>query len=430
MNKKVKHFFSVVTITLAVIGWGLNQADHHLYGQFIHSDAEGYYLYLPAVMVYSGFENLPVLTKNHFLPYKDTQKIFTKYTYGVAVLQLPFYLGAHFANRLQGINPSQYYTVANSVAVLVAGCFYGVLGLFFLFKTLVREVGGQVAPLLACTVLLLGTNLLFYMAREPGMSHVYSFFLVSLLLYLTPGLYAKADWRRFTELGLLAGFIILIRPTDGLVLLYPLLYGIRTQGGLVERLAFFSKHLPRLAVALLLLCLVWLPQLYYWHYLTGDWFYYSYTHEGFHRWKKPQIFYVLAGPLNGWLTFNPAMLFALTGMPFLVKGNRHNGAAILAVFLVSLYLFASWWMWWFGGAYGYRPFVDLLPLLAVPLCFVLQKIWELKAWPKLALLALLAFCCYFNLKLLMNFSWDWSSEFFDWKDYLGAIRSVFPFLGL
>ena len=40
------------------------------FGGIIWSDAEGYYLYLPATFIYNGFEDIPVKTKSELKPYE------------------------------------------------------------------------------------------------------------------------------------------------------------------------------------------------------------------------------------------------------------------------------------------------------------------------------------------------------------------------
>ena len=56
----------------------------------IWSDAEGYYLYLPAVFIYGGFEGIPYRTTVQFSNYPGTEKVFTKYTCGVAMLEMVY----------------------------------------------------------------------------------------------------------------------------------------------------------------------------------------------------------------------------------------------------------------------------------------------------------------------------------------------------
>ncbi len=57
----------------------------------IFSDQEGYYMYLPALFIYGGFDQYPIRTKEQFGYYQNTKKVFTKYTCGVALMEMPFF---------------------------------------------------------------------------------------------------------------------------------------------------------------------------------------------------------------------------------------------------------------------------------------------------------------------------------------------------
>ncbi|MEK7253980.1 MAG: hypothetical protein AAB316_04495, partial [Bacteroidota bacterium] len=334
----MKSFLAWLLILAATYSFGSYLVQNQPPNRYVWSDAEGYFLYLPSVFVHGNFKDYRVRTKNQFKRFPGTDKIFTKYTCGVAMLEAPFFLAAYVSRWVQGFeDPGFYETEDYGVAMLMGACFYGVLGLFFVHKTLRRHFENPWAARLTIALLLLGTNLLHYMVRAPGMPHVYSFFLASLLIYLTPGIFEKPTWWRFFAAGGLLGWLVLIRPTNAVLAIFPLLYGFTSGKAVAERLLFFKKHLPKILLAALPAFLIWLPQLMYWHYVTGDWIYYSYRKEGFNNWANPPIHKVFFSPLNGWLLYNPAMLFALAGMPFLLKNNRHNGWAVLLIFAFSTY---------------------------------------------------------------------------------------------
>lgn len=119
------------------------------------------------------------------------------------------------------------------------------------------------------------------------------------------------------------------------------------------------------------------------------------------------------------------MLFALAGMPFLLKNNRHNGWAALLIFCLSTYFFASWWCWWFGGALGLRSYVDLLPVMAFPACFVFQKMLAARLWLRVVGLALAALFCFYNLRLTLIYDGSWSEPDMNWERYRGILERVF-----
>ena len=52
---------------------------------------------------------------------------------------------------------------------------------------------------------------------------------------------------------------------------------------------------------------------------------------------------------------NPWFLSALIMLPFII------------------YLFSSWWCWWFGGGFGMRPMIDYYPLFIIPIGEILSN---------------------------------------------------------
>jgi len=76
---------------------------------------------------------------------------------------------------------------------------------------------------------------------------------------------------------------------------------------------------------------------------------------------------------------------------FFVVRKRHAGLflSLLVVSAVYIFIIASWWCWWYVG-FGNRAFINLYPVLSIPLAafiaFVLTKKW----WWKLTLICVLA----------------------------------------
>jgi len=150
------------------------------YHSEIWADKAGYYSYLPAALRFKfNPDNFPDSidhkTGNGFnLDYKN-KKVRTKYTYGVALLQLPFFCIADvLSNPLNfesnGFSPIYHWCIN------VASIFYLMLGLIFLFLFLKTSFGTQTSFLVTISIFL-GTNLFYYSIDETGMSHIYSFFL-------------------------------------------------------------------------------------------------------------------------------------------------------------------------------------------------------------------------------------------------------------
>lgn len=47
------------------------------------------------------------------------------------------------------------------------------------------------------------------------------------------------------------------------------------------------------------------------------------------------------------------------------------------IWLLTLYITASWWCWWFGGAFGHRNFVEYYNMiLAIPFAWLFQQVFD------------------------------------------------------
>lgn len=379
----------------------------------IWSDAEGYYLYLPAVLINGGFEDYEVRTEAQFPNYGDTNKRFTKYTYGVALMELPFFLAGHLWALLAGL-PADGYSYPYIAALQLAGLFYGFLGLLLLKKILARHFS-PVVVMMTVLGFFLGTNLYHYILQEPGMSHVYSFFLFGLFVWFTPRFYRRPGWRMFTGMGLLAGLIVLIRPTNILILLYLLLYQVRSWEDARNRLLFFRQHIGPLLLAPVTSFLAFVPQFLYWKHISGDWLIYSYGEEGF-NWLEPRIDMVLFHIKNGWLLFSPMAGLAIIGCLAGMWKNRYNIAPIFLIWLLLLYITSCWWCWWFGGAFGHRQFVEFYVLLAIPYAWLLTQAFQSRwLWLKVAIVLLWLVLGYYGYMLAVHFRGP-HYEWWSWKE--------------
>lgn len=387
----------------------------------IWSDAEGYYLYLPAVFINGGFEDLPVRTEVQFPILEGTNKRFTKYTCGVAIMQAPFFLGAHLIAISTKDIPADGIAPVYVKGIQLAALLYGFLGLLFLRRILLRHFTPWVV-LLTIVGFFFGTNLFHYMVQEPGMSHIYTFFLFSLFIYLTPQFYKRPGLPIFALMGLLLGWITLIRPTNLVLVLYLLLYNINSWNALSNRLDFIKTHFFKLLIAPIASFLIFLPQFMYWHYMSGQWIMYSYGNEGFTNWRQPRIDMVLFHIKNGWLLFSPMAGLSVLGMLIGSWKNKFNMGTIFLIFLISLYAFSSWWCWWFGGAFGQRSFVEFYALLAIPYAYLVSLVFSQKYWlVKILFLFIWVVLLYYGYMLMVHFTGP-HYEWWEWRQVVGWMQ--------
>ena len=133
------------------------------------SDSLGYYQWLPALLIEGRLDAMPwtyVLENGQGL---------SLFNMGVALLQLPFFLIGHAWALVSGAEANGW-SAPYAVAQFAAAAFYLALGCLFVFRAL-RRYHDERTALWTTTMLYLGTNLFYYASFEPGMSHVYAFFL-------------------------------------------------------------------------------------------------------------------------------------------------------------------------------------------------------------------------------------------------------------
>ena len=139
---------------------------------------------------------------------------------------------------------------------------------------------------------------------------------------------------------------------------------------------------------LLMFILVWSPQLIYWKYISGSFFYYSYPDEQGFFFLNPQLFDTLFSWRKGFFIYTPVMMFAFVGIGLLYKKQKGFFWPILIYFLVTWYIISSWWSWWYGGSFGLRPFIDSYAVFSIGLATFITWLFKTKWIPK-ALLGLL-----------------------------------------
>lgn len=367
----------------------------------IVSDALDYYAYLPAAVIYHDLnfefekEFPPEIAKKKLLKFKSgIGKPVIKMSMGVAFCNLPFFILGHAYASISDDLENNGYSAPYYFMVFVAAMFYLWLGLFYLRKLLLSFFDDATVALVILLIAL-ATNLLFYVTLEPGMSHVYSFALITMFVYFSFQWLIEPNWKRSVILGFLLGMVTLIRPSNSLIALFPILVFFFSQDSLQDKLLFIKINILKLLLALVFMMLVILPQLIYWKTFTGQWVYYTYIGEKFY-FNNPHIFEGLFSYRKGWLVYTPIMFFSIFGLFFLIKKNGRLVIPIVVFSLLNFYVIYSWWCWWYGGSYGSRPMIDTYVIYAIPLAAFVQYFINKKVWKRLLIGSVFVFFIYFN----------------------------------
>ena len=381
--RKLENLLLPATLVLIILLHGVSLCAGASQGKSIRSDGHGYYAWLPALLL-DGDPSFQTLVEKHYSQnpnvagltlVKATERYASKYSIGVAVMQLPGFALAHLTTHLMhnpqraGWEPYHFpadgYSLFYQLAVAGSGMMYAMLGLLLLRRMLKKRFPEGVVSLTLIAVIF-GTSWLHYASIEASMSHGYSFFLFAAFLSVLLRWRESSRASDFLLLGLISGMIALVRLPNLLVwVAVPFLL----PGTLQEKLKNYWK--PAFIV-LGVTTLMFFPQMLLWRYATGEWAASGYAahDEGFF-WLKPQIAQVLVGIKKGLFFYAPVLLFAVAGW---CMRSTFRWAS-LAVFVPATYLISSWHMWWFGGSFGHRAFIEFYVFLAFPMAVALQKLW-------------------------------------------------------
>lgn len=345
-------------------------------------DNLGYYMYLPGIFIYHDIDKLKwmhAIDANYGMTggsFYQAEKLedgnyVDKYLGGVAIMQLPFFAGAHFVAQQYGY-PTDGFSPPYQYAVAFAAIFYALLGLFLLRRFLLKYFDDK-SVAISIILLCLASNFLQYVAIDGGMSHAYIFLLYVLVLYIVKRWHEKPSALFAALTGYIIGFATICRPTEAVMLFIPLMWNTHTKEAAKAKWAKVKQHRLHIFIAAVFGLIGILPQLAYWKYVSGHWVYDVGSAWDF---LTPHL-RVLVGWEKGWFIYTPVTLFFIVGM-FFIKGYEWR-KSVLWFCLLNIYIIISWRDWQYGGSYSTRALMQSYPLFALPFTALVQHI-NTKKW--------------------------------------------------
>ena len=373
---KSPSFYSILFIATVLIWINFNIRKWKE-NDVIKSDVVSYYAYLPAFVI----ENSPDLSftdgkeefytnHNRYWPQiAPNGKKVIKTTMGMAFLYSPFFLIAHTEAKMKGL-PQDGFSQPYHKWIHLSGVFYCLIGLIFLRKILLKFYN-EIITTIVLLLLVFGTNLFHYTTAEAALSHAPDFALIAIFIYTSMNWLEDKQLSTSVFLGLIFGLIILIRPVNILIAIFPLLYNVTSFSSFRLRIkSLFLEWKPLLIITVFSFA-VFFPQMIYWKYITGSWLFNSYVGEQFY-FLNPHILEGFFSYRKGWLLYTPLMIFSITGFYFLYKNQRNFFLPVIVFFVINCYVVFSWWCWWYGGSMGMRPMIDSYALMAIPLAALIR----------------------------------------------------------
>lgn len=402
--KKTNYLLAI----LSVVTWLYFFSNYGYRNEIFSGDSLGYYSYLPAAFIYNNLTQMETSGNDKILPEKikhyvthgpydnpktPLNKYLVQYTIGVAVMEMPFFLIAHFYSKWMGY-PADGLAPLYQLWIKISNILYLLLGLVLIYHSLKKFYHTEIA-LCISLLLLIGSNLLFFTSFHFGMSHIPLFFLYALVIYLTIRFHEVPRYSKAFLLGIAIGFVVLIRATDILIVLIPVLYKVYDIDSLKEKIKFIKSQYQKLILGIVISVVPVIPQLIYWKIMSGSFFYYSYGNQKLDL-SNPHIIDGWFGSDNGWLHYSPIMILSLFGL-FLFKKDKYFGILSLLYFFLYSYFIYSWFCYQYVNGFGSRPMINIYPLLAFPFAAFIYWI-QSKRWIfKFLIAGFIGFTTYVNL---------------------------------
>jgi hypothetical protein len=232
-------------------------------------------------------------------------------------------------------------------AVALAGLAYGLLGLWCSYRLARFWCPAPVATI-ATVAVGAGTFLLWYLVREPTMSHTVSMASVAAFTWAWMRQRESRSPRTWFLLGLLGGVMVIMRWQNALVLLVPVVMVLRQ---------------PRLALAMVAgLFIGGLPQMWTWHALYGEWITQPPVSPRL-LWWQSQWIDVLWSSRSGLFAMSPLAYLGAMGLLPLWRRHRLLAAMGLLTFITITWTNGAVEDWWAGASFGGRRFDSTIPFL-------------------------------------------------------------------
>lgn len=295
-----------------------------------------------------------------------------KYSIGQSLQYLPLFMAAHLLAEPLGFD-ADGFSRPYQLAIQLGSLLMALVGLWMLRKILLKFFTDKTVSIVLLLVAI-GTNYLNYAAIDGAMTHNWLFSWYTILIYFTIQFHEKQTIKNAAMIGISVGIMCLTRPTEIISVIIPILWDVKMLSiqAVKEKIKFIFVKIKYYVIAGILVALIGSIQLFYWKYVGGEWFIYSYENQGF-TWLHPHFADYALSYRSGWLVYTPMMIFGFIGFYFLIRRNIH-AVAIISFLLENFYIVSAWDIWWYGG----RAMVQSYALFAFPIAAFVEYVQQQK----------------------------------------------------
>lgn len=338
-------------------------------------DGYGYYAYLPRIyetgnlkfnrewmqrrqdQYCNGANAYQLEKRNH----KNELNI---YHMGLSFVMLPSYAISDVAARIGGY-PLDGFSKPYHIGFRLNALLFIFLGLLYLRK-LLRLFANEKITVIALIFVALGTNAYFNFNYQYDLPHLYLFTINAAALYHFIRYTKEQQMRSFWFGAFLFGLAVCIRPTQLIFGIIPFILLLQEFGKTKK----FVRHMLILGGAVIF-CNI--PQLLYWKIMGGDWVILNLHTEDIVL-SDPNLYDFLFSYRKGWLLYTPLFLLLPFGFWHMHQKNRILFWATASFSILYIYVMSSWECWWYAHSFGQRVMVDIYPILAIPLLFLIDAL--------------------------------------------------------
>jgi hypothetical protein len=380
-------------------------------GARLQSDGFYYYAYLRSmafdrdVNFMNDYRLLGLGDKTYLFQPTRTGHAESAWTIGPAIVWSPFFAAGHLvAARLQATGAA-VSTDGTSFpyrqAVCIGSLFYGLLGCWFAYR-LTRLFFP--APLAAAAVALTmsGSFMTWYLLKEPSMTHAASMACVAGFTWMWAATRGRRQVTAWALLGLLAGFMALIRWQNALFALLPAIDAMQllVRGGRARDRRAVRETAIASAAFLICAVIAFLPQMFAWQAIYGSPIARSPVGPQI-RWTDPHLVDILWSARNGLFSTTPMLYLAAIGLAGFAIARPAIGLPAIAVTAVMIYFNACIQDWWGSAGFGGRRFDGVIPIFCLGLAaFVDYAATVIRRHATAAITAFLVLIAVWNLALM------------------------------
>jgi len=371
-------------------------------------DVLGYYIHLPALFIYKdhGLSDLGWIhqlmelypltgTLYQIGTGPDGNPIFF-FLMGMSFFYLPWFLIGHLLASFSGY-PADGFSLPYQYSLAIGAISYTIIGLVYLRKILLNFFSDRITSVVLI-IIVLGTNYFHFLTVKNLETANILFLMVTLIIWNTIQWHKNFSLKNLISLSVFIVLTALAKPSEVLVILIPLLWGVYNRETLIVKFNLIKQHLRQFPIAIFAGLLIALPQMIYWFLETGHILYDSYKNPGVGLdLFSPHIINVLFSFKKGWFIYTPVMIFSVLGFYYMYKKNKAIFAPLLIYVLVAFYILSSWTEWWYGASFSIRPMITLYPILAITTGYFLEHLFAKKTFHKAVFAIIVVFFIALNL---------------------------------